>query len=116
MGWAVGYDDKNKRDVGYGVPCDCDHPDCNQGIHRGLYYVCGGSPNGGEHGCGLHFCDSHLEYKKIDGEDVQLCEKCASNKAPFIGKPDIEAWRAFKKTDPSWQQWREENPELVKQL
>ena len=27
MSWAVGYDENWKRDVGYGVPSYCDHPD-----------------------------------------------------------------------------------------
>src|SRR5690606_23075125 len=53
MGWAVGYDSNWNRDIGYGVPTTCDHPGCNEKIDRGLSYVCGDEPYGGEHGCGL---------------------------------------------------------------
>ena len=38
MSWAVGYDSKWQRDIGYGVPSICDHPKCNKEIHRGLSY------------------------------------------------------------------------------
>ena len=40
MGWAIGYDGRWERDIGYGVPAVCDHPDCNVRIDRGLDYVC----------------------------------------------------------------------------
>jgi hypothetical protein len=54
MGWAVGYDENWKRYIGYGVPAYCDHPKCNKEIDRGLSYVCGGEPYGGNDGCGLY--------------------------------------------------------------
>lgn len=117
MGWSIGYDHKNKRDIGYGVPAECDHHDCNAKIDRGLSYVCGGAPGGGEHGCGLHFCDAHLEYKKLPHDEyVQLCEKCIADKAPFVGKPDLKEWVEWKLTDDSWQQWRDENADEVANL
>lgn len=50
MGWSIGYDNNWKRDIGYGVPATCDHPDCNEEIDRGLAYVCGNEPRGGEDG------------------------------------------------------------------
>ncbi len=53
MGWSIGSD--GDRDIGYGVPAECDHPDCTAEIDRGLSYVCGGDPYGGEYGCGLFF-------------------------------------------------------------
>lgn len=59
MSWAVGYDAKWHRDIGYGVPATCDYPGCAAEIDRGLGYVCAGEPYGGEHGCGLYFCDAH---------------------------------------------------------
>jgi hypothetical protein len=60
MGWAIGYDDNWDRDIGYGVPGECDAPGCHARIDRGLGYVCGGQPYGGEKGCGLFFCGKHL--------------------------------------------------------
>lgn len=87
MGWAVGYDEHWKRDVGYGVPAFCDHPDCSAEIDRGLAYVCGQYPFGGEDGCGLHFCPTHLLFPG------QLCERCFTRNeddmtwAPFDAKP-----------------------------
>ena len=104
MGWEIGYDYNWKRDIGYGVPAICDHPDCNEKIDRGLSHVCGGEPYGGEEGCGLYFCYKHLQmYQK------QLCERCQNNKEPFKPKQDIEEWTNHKLTDPSWKLWRKEN-------
>lgn len=62
MGWSLGYDDRWKRDIGYGVPAYCDQPGCTEEIHRGLAYVCGSHPFGGDRGCGLYFCGSHMEW------------------------------------------------------
>jgi hypothetical protein len=67
MGWSLGHDNrwgKFGRDIGYGVPAPCDHPGCGAEIDRGLSYVCGTHPYGGEHGCGLHFCGDHLHFEE----------------------------------------------------
>jgi hypothetical protein len=128
MGWSIGYDLNHKRDIGYGVPAVCDHPDCNAEIDRGLSYVCGGEPFGGEHGCGLYFCSEHINYledygllEEIHGlsdDDLatQVCERCAQGKDHFPLKPDIQKWRDWKRIDPSWAKWREENPEEAAKL
>ena len=110
MSWAVGYDSEWKRDIGYGVPSICDHPDCNEEIDRGLGYVCGNGVYGGEDGCGLFFCSKHQVG------DHQNCERCAEDKEPFKPTPDTQEWINWKLTDESWQQWRDENPEEVKKL
>lgn len=109
MSWAVGFDDNWKRDIGYGVPSICDHPDCDKEIDRGLSYVCGGEPWGGEAGCGLYFCSEHLVYAGPEGE--QVCERCAEHKEPFEPTPDTLEWKSHKKTDASWAKWREAYPE-----
>ena len=103
MGWSVGYDTKWKRDIGYGVPSICDHPDCNKEIDRGLSYVCHSEqPYGGE-GCGLYFCESHVCLGNTEsGEIAFMCEKCEQGEGPFDPKPDTEEWISHKKTDPSW--------------
>ena len=114
MGWEVGFDHNWKRDIGYGVPSFCDHTDCSVEIDRGLSHVCGSRPYGGDHGCGLYFCDSHLTFHEVDNELVQLCERCAANyfteqpivMEPFIPKPDTPEWINHKATDPSWEKWR----------
>lgn len=115
MGWSIGYDSNWDRDIGYGVPCTCDHPDCNEKIHRGLAYVCGGEPYGGDDGCGLYFCAKHL-HLGVDGKERQVCERCAEDKEPFDPKPDVREWVRHKLRDPSWQQWRDENPKLVAEM
>lgn len=103
MSWSIGYDGEWHRDIGYGVPCVCDHPDCTAKIDRGLSYVCGGEPYGGDEGCGLYFCDKHHS---------PLCERCdAGDPDTFIAKPDIEEWIRHKLTDESWQEWRDQNKE-----
>ena len=117
MGWSIGYDSIWNRDIGYGVPAYCDHPDCNEEINRGLGYVCGTHPYGGEHGCGLFFCGAHMHFS----EEAQLCEKCLAlfendpnaETNTFIPKPEHPTWLAWKLSDESWEDWRKENPAEV---
>lgn len=116
MGWSIGYDDHWKRDIGYGVPATCDHPGCGKEIDRGLGYVCGGEPYGGEHGCGLFFCGDHLGFTDDPDWAGQACEKCAAGLDPFDPTPDTAEWAAWKLTDESWQQWRDKNPDEVAAL
>jgi hypothetical protein len=103
MGWSVGYDSNWHRDIDYGVPSICDHPDCSEEIDRGLSYVCGGG--GGEHGCGLYFCGKHLSYSI---KNAQVCDQCGNARPPFPKKPDIKEWVHHKETDPSWKAWSKE--------
>lgn len=111
MGWSIGFDPQWNRDVGYGVPAVCDHPDCNASIDRGLSFVCCGSqPYGGKDGCGLYFCYDHHVGQK--GE----CERCEGGEKPFEPKADTPEWINHKLTDDSWAQWRTENPEQVATL
>lgn len=116
MGWSIGFDPNWQRDVGYGVPAVCDHPDCAEGINRGLGFVCGSDAYGGEHGCGLFFCSDHLQSVEVDGEWVRLCERCEASLEPFDLKPDVAEWVAFKLADSSWEQWRQENAGLVEEM
>lgn len=120
MGWSIGWSDKHQRDVGYGVPCTCEHPDCNEQIDRGLAHVCGDMHDGGDHGCGLYFCESHLEYVERDGQGVRLCNACASATDEiaywFDPKPDHLFWELWKLTNSSWRQWREENESQVTKM
>lgn len=111
MGWSIGFDSNWNRDIGYGVPAVCDHPKCNEAIDRGLGYVCGGDPYGGEHGCGLFFCGQHLYMGKR-----QRCKRCSTYKPAYKPKPDVAEWMRWKLRDMSWKQWRDENPEEVMQL
>lgn len=106
MSWSIGFDRHWDRDIGYGVPAYCDHPRCHAEIDRGLAYVCGGEPYGGDKGCGLYFCASH-------GGGF-LCPRCVNCKPPYRHpKPDHPRWVHHKLTDESWQQWRDENPATV---
>lgn len=103
MGYEVGYDSNWKRDIGYGVPSVCDHPDCNEEIDRGLGYVCGGGLYGTPDGCGLFFCEDH--------GGGSLCERCESGddeRGFFKPKPDTNEWVEHKNTHPSWSKWREQ--------
>lgn len=116
MGWGLGYDYKWGRDIGYGVPAYCDHPGCGAEIDRGLSYVCGGVPYGGEYGCGLYFCGSHLWHAGKRREHRQLCKRClASNFKAYTPTPEHPRWIQHKLTDESWAEWRAANPEFVKQ-
>lgn len=110
MGWSIGYDDNWKRDIGWGVPAYCDHPGCETKIDRGLAYVCGGEPYGGDKGCGLFFCPDHM----FGVGRSQLCERCSKeNPDLFEPKPDHPDWIKHKLTDDSWAKWREENADWV---
>ena len=107
MSWSIGFDTRWQRDIGYGVPAYCDYPGCVEEIDRGLSYVCGGEPRGGDAGCGLYFCGVHRDFES-------LCERCACVEAqPFEPKPEHPDWIAWKLTDSSWQRWRDENPAEV---
>ena len=57
MGYGLGYDSTHQRDVGYGVPAICEHPDCKEEIDRGMGHACGGSLP--EDGCGRYLCPMH---------------------------------------------------------
>ena len=113
MGWSLGYDDTHKRDIGYGVPTVCDHPDCNEEIDRGLGYVCGGDVYGGEHGCGLFFCGEHRFYAGKRRDYRPVCRRCYQGRPAFNPKPDVAEWIKHKLTDKSWAKWRAENPHDV---
>jgi hypothetical protein len=104
MSWAIGFDTRWQRWIGYGVPAYCDHPDCNEVIDRGLSYVCGNEePYGGDLGCGLYFCGKH----GAGG----LCDQCLDQKPPFTPKPEHPDWVQHQQTDPSWAEWRKEQNE-----
>lgn len=107
MGWSIGHDSRwGGRDVGYGVIAFCDHPGCGKEIDRGLGYVCGARPYGGERGCGLYFCDRHA----VGGD--QLCQRCQGRRGRKPFEPTFEhpAWIKHKLTDPSWAEWRDKQP------
>jgi hypothetical protein len=118
MGWSIGYDNRWKRDIGYGVPAICDDPKCNESIDRGLSFVCGGEPYGGENGCGLYFCEKHRGFHKFRGESDyhEYCYRCVHHKPWYKKKPDTLEWIAWKLYDESWEKWREENAEEVEKL
>lgn len=119
MGWSIGYDRNWNRDIGYGVPATCDHPGCGKAIDRGLAYVCGGDVYGGEHGCGLFFCGSHLAPSGgEDGDWAMVCERCRAgpDADSFSATPDTAEWTAWKLSDESWAQWRAENSEAVARM
>lgn len=109
MSWEVGFDSRWRRWIGYGVPAMCDHPGCGVEIDRGLSYVCcEQQPYGGE-GCGLFFCEKHRDFSG-------RCARCQAGCEPFDPTPDVAAWRNHLLTDPTWQQWRDENPDEVGRL
>lgn len=106
MSWALGYDSNWRRDIGYGVPAYCDSPGCREEIDRGLGYVCGGEPYGGEVGCGLYFCGKHLTHYR---RGKPVCKRCGTYRSAYKNpSPDHPEWTHHKATDPSWAQWRAE--------
>ena len=110
MGWSIGWDSHWQRDIGYGVPAYCDAPGCTETIDRGLAHVCGGEPYGGEKGCGLYFCGSHLFFGAgVRRPRPQVCSRCMNYRPPYRRpKPEHPRWLEHKATDPSWAEWRAE--------
>lgn len=102
MGWAVGFDATWQRDIGYGVPAQCDFPGCAAEIDRGLGYVCGAEPFGGGTGCGLFFCIAH-------GGGFHGCPHQFKDDPAYQPSADTPEWIAHKLTHESWAQWRAEN-------
>ena len=93
-------------DIGYGVPAYCDAPGCTAEIDRGLSYVCGADPYGGDRGCGLYFCPDHLYIAPKCG---QVCRRCLNHKPAYKRpKPEHPDWLRHKATDSSWATWRAE--------
>ena len=119
MGWAIGHDpDRPGRFIGYGVPATCDHPGCGASIDRGMAYACGGGVTSVTENCGLFFCGEHLTAFEPDDEGGGdwVCERCARGEAPFEPTPDVEEWVTWLLTDESWEKWRRENPERVREM
>lgn len=110
MSWAIGFDSHWNRDIGYGVPALCDHPECSVAIDRGLAFVCGGEPYGGDQGCGLYFCETHQVGPH------QRCEKCHKRRKHFAPKADVPRWMRHKLRDGTWARWRKENPDAANAL
>jgi hypothetical protein len=108
MGWSVGYDDSRDRDIGYGVPAECESPKCRKKIDRGLSYACGSGYS--DVGCGLYFCDEHRSHWY---RGFTCCTRCANRRPPYEAKPDLAVWTRHKLEDPSWEQWRNENAVTV---
>lgn len=104
MGYSVGYDHTHQRDVGYGVPAICEHPDCNEEIDRGMGHACGGGFP--DDGCGRYLCAKH-------GGGCCECDACADEQEPYPLKPDHPDWIKHKLTDESWAEWRAQNPAWV---
>lgn len=115
MGWSIGFDAGWDRDIGYGVPAFCDFPGCNEEIDRGLAHVCGSEPYGGGRGCGLYFCQKHLNYHiRLH---AKLCPRCERpGRAPYPAKPDAPEWVRFKLKDKSWAEWRKANHKKVREI
>lgn len=114
-----------RRWGGYGIPAICEYPSCKKEIDRGISFACGGEPFS-ELGCDRYFCSKHRKYTcfNSDGEPdeneeencIEVCAQCAENKEPFDYKPEHKKWVEHLLTDESWEQWRKENPDEVKEL
>lgn len=131
MSWAVAFDARWQRYVGYGVPAICDFPECGAPIDRGLAYVCGGDPFGGQHGCGLYLCGDHRSLGRVpadmfdplvagddtedDGQWAELCGRCHAGGQPFEHTPDVREWLDHIMTHETWSDWRLDCPGALQQ-
>lgn len=109
MGYSVYWNFSQNRWSGYGVPAECDYPECNIPINRGMGYRCEehyGSTEDGtedmfENGCELFFCEEHLHD--------------TDNHNGIEPKGERAEWLRHVLSDDSWEEWREENPKEVSQ-
>ncbi|MFI1095126.1 hypothetical protein [Streptomyces sp. NPDC020917] len=62
--------------AGYGVEAVCEEPGCDEGIDRGLAFLCGVTPGGDEYGCGGYFCGKHLNIPLADDVPGNFCLRC----------------------------------------
>ena len=68
-------------------------PVVHEQIDRGLGFVCGGQPFGGEYGCGLYFCGEHLSYGAEDEDRnegrsfMREVDLVTAIRVPFEPKP-----------------------------
>lgn len=79
MSWAVGYDTNWHRDIGYGVPAECDHPECTERIDRGLGYVCAA--------CRPLRSGDLNPHRLLDADEIcypLTCEWCRRNPADHL--------------------------------
>lgn len=116
MGYSLYWNDTYQQWAGYGAIAYCDHPKCKRVIDRGLSYVCGREGYGGEHGCGLHFCEKHLNLVRFEDGYRMVCDRCAKKMKPFRKKPEHPRWIKHLLTHHSWKEWRQENPYQVQRL
>lgn len=79
MGWGNCGFDKQGRPIGYVHEAECDHPDCNKKIDRGLSYVCGTMHGEDEHSCDKYFCEEHKSnlVETSDDDVIRVCDSCA---------------------------------------
>lgn len=94
MGWGHCGTDANGREIGYNVDATCDHPGCNEPIHRGLAYVCGRDMHGDtEMGCAGYFCEKHVTWTRMaddDGMWSQVCHECHEAAVAEIPQLDFD--------------------------
>lgn len=112
MSWAVSDDIQRNRHIGYGVPAQCDHPECTENIDRGMAYACGGEWGAA---CGLFFCYPHRDHYDDNATDY-VCERCANDQPPFEPSRDTLEWIRHVLSDESWAEWRGLNPEQVQAM
>lgn len=76
MGWAFCGVNDHGQEMGYGVPCTCDEPGCDEQIDRGLAHVCGGMHKNPET-CHKYYCEEHLFFTEaMPKGERQLCARC----------------------------------------
>ena len=134
MGWSMGHCGEHKRDIGYGVPAPCDHPECNEIIDRGLAYRCCENIHH-DASCKGYFCEEHRqnyvyqdELADMSPEELKVLgidsnEEVAQDDDGIICcrhtiQPHKEAvvWLEHILNDESWEVWRTKHPERIERF
>lgn len=134
MGYSIGYCKTHKRDIGYGVPAPCDHPECNEIIDRGMGYACCEGFNHSAN-CKGYFCEEHrwnyvlqdelehmspeeLEALGLSADAQALDEDSGIIRCRHTIQPHKEAvvWLEYILNDESWEKFRTKFPERMERF
>ena len=98
------------KEAGYTVEAVCEHPGCDEKIHRGMAFACGGDA-GDQGGCSCegYFCNKHrwpvdtlpnTHAQTELGKYPPLCAQCTSKAAFLDWIDEAEIYRADPKFAP----------------
>ncbi len=112
MGYSIGFNNTTKRNIGYEVPCHCDHPGCDKIINRGMSYSSDIENSKTNCDAGIFLCEEHMIHiSEEECDNYKDCSHCEIGIIPL--KDDCQEWIDHKLKHDSWAAWRSENKNWV---